>query len=75
MTLDKFGLSIEGSVVSKTRNEINNVGLFISSLKQDNDFIKDFSSLEVNSIQRSKASSVEVADFTILAKLNETGSK
>jgi Tfp pilus assembly protein PilN len=75
MTLDKTGLSIEGSVVSKTRNEINNVGLFISALKQDNDFIKDFSSLEVNSIQRSNASSVEVADFTILAKSNETRSK
>jgi hypothetical protein len=75
MTLDKSGLSMEGSVVSKTRNEISNVGLFIATLKQDNDFIKDFSSLEVNSIERSKESSVEVADFTILAKLNETRSK
>jgi hypothetical protein len=75
MMLDKAGLTIEGSVVSKTRNEISNVGLFISALKQDKDFINDFSSLEVNSIQRNKESSVEVADFTIVAKLNETRSK
>jgi len=75
MALDNVGLSIEGSVVSKTRNEISNVGLFLSALKQDKDFIKDFSSLEVNSIQRNKANSVEVADFTVVAKLNETRSK
>jgi len=75
MTLDKTGLTIEGSVVSKTRNEINNVGQFISALKQDNNFMKDFATLEVNSIQRSKSNSVEVADFTVLAKLNETKSK
>jgi len=85
MTLDKTGLSMEGSVVSKTQNEINNVGLFISSLKQNNNFIKDFSSLEVNSIQRGQASAVEVTDFIVMAKLidikpivvksNETKSK
>jgi hypothetical protein len=75
MTLDKNGLSMEGSVVSKTKNEINNVGLFISSLKQSNDFMKDFSSLEVNSIQRDKNNSVDVTDFTVMAKLNEIRSK
>ena len=69
MTLDKAGLTIEGSAVSKNQNEINNVGLFLSVLKQNNDFIKDFSSLEVNSIQRAKSSSVEEADFTVMAKL------
>jgi hypothetical protein len=69
MTLDNMELLMEGSVVSKTRNEINNVGLFLSALKQNEDFIKDFSSLEVNSIQRSKTSAVEVTDFTVMAKL------
>jgi Tfp pilus assembly protein PilN len=75
MTLDKTGLSMEGSVVSKTGNEINNVGLFISTLKQNEDFMKGFSSVEVISIQRSRTNSIEVADFTVMAKLNETGSK
>jgi len=69
MTLDKIGLSMEGSVVSRTQNEINNVGLFLSALKQNDDFMKDFSSLEVNSIQRGKTNAVEVTDFTVMAKL------
>jgi len=72
MTLDKSGLSMEGSVVSKTQNEINNVGLFLSSLKQNDDFMKGFSSLEVNSIQKDKNNAVEVTEFTVMAKLNET---
>ncbi len=69
MTLDKAGLSMEGSVVSKTQNEINNVGLFLSVLKQNDDFMKDFSSLEVNSIQRGKNNAIEVTDFTVMAKV------
>ncbi len=72
MTLDKAGLVIEGSVVSKTRNEINNVGLFISTLKQNDDFMKGFSSLEVNSLQRGKTNAIEVTDFTVTAKLIDT---
>jgi len=71
MTLDKTGLSIEGSVVSKTRNEINNVGLFIADLKKNDAFMKGFASLEVSSIQSSKTNAVEVTDFTVLAKLIE----
>ncbi len=71
MVLDKDGLSMDGSVVSKTQNEITNVGLFVSALKQNDDFMKGFSSLEVNSIQRSKNNTVEVTDFTVMAKLNE----
>jgi hypothetical protein len=69
MTLDKMGLSMEGSVVSKTKSEINNVGSFLAALKQDNDFMKDFSSLEVNSIQRGKTNAIEVTDFTVMAKV------
>ena len=75
MTLDKTGLLIEGSVVSKTSNEINNVGSFLSVLKQDDGFIRDFSSLEVNSIQRGHNSSVEITDFTAMAKVYESKSK
>jgi len=69
MILDKVDLTMEGSVVSKSQNEINNVGLFISTLKQNNDFMKDFYSLEVNSIQRGKNNAVEVTDFTVMARV------
>jgi Tfp pilus assembly protein PilN len=68
MSFDKSGLSMDGSVVSKNQSEINNVGLFLSALKQNNGFMKGFSSLEVNSIQRSKAQAVETTDFTVMAK-------
>ncbi len=69
MTLDKTGLTIEGSVVSKNQNEINDVGKFLSALKQNDGFMKDFSSLEVNSIQGEKNNAVEVTDFSVMAKL------
>jgi len=69
MVLDKTDLSMEGSVVSKSQNEIANVGLFIATLKSNDVFMKDFSSLEVNSIQRGRNNAVEVTDFTVTAKL------
>jgi hypothetical protein len=69
MTLDKVGLTMEGSVVSKNENEINNVGKFLYALKQNEDFMKDFNSLEVNSIQGGKNASVEVTDFSVMAKV------
>ena len=76
MTLDKVGLTIEGSVVSKSQNEINNVGMFLSALKKNKEFMKGFSSLEENSIQGGKNNAIEVTDFSVMAKLNnETGSK
>jgi Tfp pilus assembly protein PilN len=78
MTLDKVGLTIEGSVVSKSRNEINNVGLFLSALKKNNYFMKDFSSLEVNSIQGSRSNAVDIIDFSVMAKLkfpDDSGAK
>jgi len=69
MTLDKVGLTIEGSVVSKNQNEINNVGLLLSALKQNDGFMNGFSSLEENSIQGGKNNSIEVTDFSVMAKL------
>jgi hypothetical protein len=63
---------MDGSVVSKNQNEIANVGLFIASLKQNDAFMDDFSSLEVNSIQRGRDNSTEVTDFTIIARLNDS---
>ena len=69
MTLDKVGLMMEGSVVSKSQNEINNVGMFLSALKKNGNFMKGFSSLEENSIQGGKNNAVEVTDFSVMAKL------
>ncbi len=68
MVYDRNGLSMDGSVVSKSQNEINNVGQFLSGLKQNKDFMGGFASLEVNSIQRGKSNAVEVTDFNVMAK-------
>jgi hypothetical protein len=69
MTLDKAGLTMEGSVVSKSKNEINNLSMFLSDLRQNAAFMKGFSSLEVNSIQGGKSNAIEVKDFSVVAKL------
>jgi len=69
MVLDKGGLTMEGSAVSKSHEEISNVGNFVSALKKDEGFMSGFSSLEVNSIQRGKRSSMEVTDFIVTVKL------
>ena len=62
-------MTIEGSVVSRSQNEINNVGQFLLALKQNDQFMKDFSSLEVNSIQGGRKNAVDVTDFSVIAKL------
>jgi len=69
MVLDKAGLTMEGSAVSKSHDEITNVGNFVAALKKDEGFMSGFASLEVNSIQRGKRSAMEVTDFTVTAKL------
>lgn len=60
---------IEGTTVSKEQSGMANVGTFVSNMKKDPEFMKNFESIEVDNIQRRKNDTLEVADFTILAKL------
>jgi hypothetical protein len=69
LTLNDKQLFIEGTTVSKEQNEMTNVGLFVTNLKDDEEFMKNFESIEVDHIQRRKNETLEVADFTILARL------
>ena len=69
INLDNGTLTLEGSVFSKARNEIVTVGNFVANLKKEGAFADDFSSIEVQSIQRGKRGPTEVADFVITAKL------
>ena len=73
MTFDKSGLTMEGSVVSKSKNEINSLGTFLSTLRQNPAFMKGFVSLEVNSIQEARNEAVEVKNFSVIAKLPPEG--
>ena len=69
LTLNDKQLFIEGTTVSKEQNGMINVGDFVSNLKKDDEFMMNFDSIEVDNIQRRKNETLEVADFTILARL------
>lgn len=62
-------LIIEGQAYSKFHDEIAIIGNFVSNLKKDINFMKDFSSIELNSISRIKKGVTEVAVFTITVKV------
>ncbi len=64
-------LTIEGNAYSKAHDEIATIGNFVSNLKKDTVFIKDFESLELNTITRVKKNETEIADFSITAKGKE----
>jgi Tfp pilus assembly protein PilN len=58
--------SLMGSVVSPKREEITLLRQLIDNLKNDHDFFKDFSSLELGSIQKMSIQGYEVTDFTLI---------
>ena len=68
IALDAHSFVIEGSAVSKMQNEISTVGDFVSNLKKDEVFMKAFVGLEVNSIQRTKKNTTDLAEFSITVK-------
>jgi len=62
-------LLIQGSAVSKVKNEMISIGSFVSNLKKQENFMNGLSGVELGSIQRRKIRSVEVVDFIITSKL------
>ena len=65
---DDKAFVIEGSGFSKFNDEITIINDFVSKLNKDEGFIKDFSSIELNSVMRNKKGVLEVVDFKITAK-------
>jgi Tfp pilus assembly protein PilN len=60
---------LKASVVSLQKDEMNLINQFIERLKKDNEFFKDFSSLELNSVQKNVIGGYDVADFVLSGKL------
>jgi hypothetical protein len=60
---------IEGSAYAPGENEISIVGGFATALKNEDVFKQEFSSVEVNSVTRSKRGKTEVTDFVVASKL------
>ena len=72
ITLENNALFIHGSSVSKDKAEMINVHKFTSSLKESEDFMKDFSNIELELIKSRKINVTQTADFIIKADLKES---
>jgi len=69
IALNNEMLFIEGSVVLQGANELASVSRLISMLKRSDEFMGDFTELELGSIQRRRIKNVDIADFVITMKL------
>ncbi len=67
--LKENAMLIEGSAISQDKDGMISVHGFASTLKNQKDFLNDFASFEVDSIQRHRVNNVEISDFWIKAKL------
>jgi len=61
--------SLEGSVISLQKEEMNRVKEFIENLKQDGYFFKEFDNLELSSVERRALGSYDIIDFVLSAKV------
>jgi Tfp pilus assembly protein PilN len=68
-------LIIQGSAVSKSKNEMTNVHAFTSNLNNNKEFTENLSNIELGLIKSRKVSATQVADFTITADVEQGNSK
>lgn len=60
---------LKASAVSLQKEEMTLINKFMDNLKNDTDFFKDFSSLELGPVQRRAVGSYDIVDFDLQAKL------
>jgi Tfp pilus assembly protein PilN len=58
-------LIIEGSVISKSEEAMASVGKFMKSVKDDQEFFRDFRNIKLESVQRKSKEERDVVDFKI----------
>jgi Tfp pilus assembly protein PilN len=68
ISFDKGQLVIHGSSVSKIKNEMVEAGNFVSALKDRRSIKENFTSVDIESIQRRENTALSVADFILRAK-------
>ena len=61
--------SLQGSVVSLNKEEMNLIKKFLDNLKNDADFFADFKALELSSTQSRTLGSYEIMDFALTGAL------
>jgi hypothetical protein len=69
LSVSKKDFILKGSVLSLQKEEMNLVNKFIDSLKKDMVFFKDFTRLELSSIQMKTVVGYDVFDFVLTGKL------
>ncbi|OGX07767.1 MAG: hypothetical protein A2Z88_03220 [Omnitrophica WOR_2 bacterium GWA2_47_8] len=69
IVFDQNAFLIEGSAVSKGQNEMINVHQFAANLKAKEGFLENLTDFELGAIQGRKIKTIDVADFTIKAKV------
>lgn len=61
--------TLKGSVISLQKEEMGLINKFLDTLKNDAGFFKDFTKLEVSSIERKTIGSYDIIDFILLGTL------
>lgn len=69
LALNENAFFIEGSAISRQKNEMINVHSLAANLKADEQFLVGLKEIELGSIQSRNIQTVEVADFLITAEL------
>ncbi len=69
ITLEDGVFMVEGSTLSKMADDTTNVSTFAANLKKQKNFMTNIKTLDIGPIQRQNAKNIEVADFSITAKL------
>ena len=74
LTFQDGVLIIQGSAVSKSKNEMSNVHTFTASLKNASGFNEYLTNIELGLIKSRKINTTQIADFTITADLPQSPS-
>jgi Tfp pilus assembly protein PilN len=62
-------MTIQGSVISLMKKEVNLINELLENLKADAEFFNDFSSLELTNVQKKDVGGYEIADFLLTGVL------
>lgn len=65
IAFNKQVITIQGSVISLKMEELNLINKLLDSLKADNEFYKDFSSLELSNVQKRTVGTYDISDFVL----------
>lgn len=69
VSLSKLNVTIQGSVISLQKEELNLINKFLDNLRSDKEFFKDFSNFELSNVQRRTVGSYDIVDFVLVGAL------